>query len=210
MTSHTGSLQNIRSSATKKLRTLLDFIKRHRNIILLILSIVLIILAVYLVDQLIDDAYKEYFNCTHLMGDALCEGEPFPVGPFRIPIVPKGGITVNIPWTEIKIATILKNGWDINFGPFRIPNLLPPLKIINGPLEDIRLFIVRTIIVFFALASLVLAFFASKIKGFIALLRTPEGRKTVLTNLNLWLLIFAIFCSLFYFRYVVNGFGRME
>jgi hypothetical protein len=82
--------------------------------------------------------------------------------------------------------------------------ILPALNPINKPLEALRKFVAWNIILIFAVASLVMAFIAVRIKRFINLLRTPEGRKAILTNLNLWLLIFAFFCSLFYFNFVAN------
>jgi uncharacterized membrane protein YidH (DUF202 family) len=178
MTSHAASRQAVPAPAVKKPRRLREFFKRHRNASLLVLSIVLIVLAVFLSKELIDKKYAEIYNCNHLVTEPLhtgvfCAGVEF--GPFNI--------------LGIKIPRI---------------TIVPGLNHLDGPLDQLRRFIIRTILVVFALASLFLAFIAGKIKRFIDTVRKPEGRKAILGAVSLFLFIFAVFCSLFYIGVVAR------
>ena len=77
--------------------------------------------------------------------------------------------------------------------------ILPALgAVIDPPLEIIRRIIAWSIVLAFGVVSLVLARIIIKIKGFIQLLQTPDGRRLVLTNLSIYLFFFVIFCSLFF------------
>jgi hypothetical protein len=174
MTSLSDSRKTIRSSAAKALRLLRNVGQRFRNRTVLILSIVLLILTIYLLNLIVTQTFKPYFNCAYLVGsglhmDQLCNGV---------------GIS-----------------FDILGSNFSFP-ILPALKAIDPPLEVFRRFITWNIVLFFALLSLVLAYISSKIIGFARLLLTPEGRKIVLTNLSIWLFFFMAFCTLFYFGVV--------
>ena len=172
--------------AAKALRSVLDFFKRHRNQFLLILSIVLILLAAVLVYELVTQAFTRFFKCDYLMGPVfkfLCAGVSTPG--FHI-LGPIDFLGLRIP--------------SIDFPTFSI---LPRVDVhINPPLENLRKIVVWSILLAFGVLSLVLSFIVIKIKGFVKLLMTPEGRKTVLTDLSIWLLIFAILCGLFYLRAV--------
>ncbi len=175
MTSH--------ASVAKPLHALQDFVQRHRNIILPILFIVLVLSALSLATNIIDNAYRHEFSCYHLIGgdspldtNVFCEGIGIP-----------GHLFLGLP-------------------PDRIP-LIPGLDFIDGPLGALRRFVAWNIVVAFAVVSLVLAFIAMKLKAFIQLLMKPEGRRAILTNLNLWLFIFAVFCALFYWRVVYPSLG---
>ncbi len=145
----------------------------------MIFSIVLIILAILLTNLLVTQAFKPYFNCERILRGVgmtqLCNGVSITIGPLDL------GIT--------------------KFGPYNF-DILPKLNAIDKPLEVFRKFISWNIILIFALVSLVMAFIASKIIGFVKFVLTPEGRKVVLTNLSLWLLFFVVFCTLFYFSFV--------
>jgi hypothetical protein len=203
MTSHTRRLQNLRSSASSTWLKLRHFSKRHRNKILLVLSVIMLVLAVILVSTLVNETFKPYFNCAYLIDrplntDTLCTGFAIPTRDITLfPSLPKEDI-------DLKFLVIRKGIIPGVTLPENLIPLLPALSPINKPLEALRRFIAWNIILAFAVASLVMAFIAVKFKAFINLLRTPEGRKAILTNLNLWLLVFALFCSLFYFNFVAN------
>jgi len=204
MTTHTSSLESMRSSATKILRQLWDFFKSHRNVILLILCIILIVLATFLVVELRDNAYTKFFTCENLIDGTLkkgtfCKGFGIPTENFTvIPPVPSQDLTIDLGrWKPGISRGGIFGGWTIpqNAIPL-LPALAPAVK---EPLNKVRLFVVWNIILALAVVSLVLTYIASKISGFIQLLVTPEGRKTVLTNISIWLFIFALFCGVFYF-----------
>jgi hypothetical protein len=183
-------------TASRRLATrypLLNFVKRRYNTVLLALSVILILLAVTLVYLLATQAFKPYFNCQYLIDDALntkslntslCNGAALNIKQYEV-----------IPQFQV-IPNVAGFG-PITFGPLSVP-LLPAMKPIDGPLEAVRKFLSWSVILVFGVVSLVLAFIVIKIKSFVAVLLSPEGRKTLLTNLSIWLLIFAIFCSLFY------------
>jgi len=196
MTSQTGSPSNNSSSMTKTPNRLQDFVKRHRDKILLILSIVLIALAVFLVFLLITQAYTDVFTCGYLIDQKL--------GGNAIPFCE--GIKFQIRRYDIDLPDIIFTIQPFGIGPFPADpiTILPGLNPINGPLEDVRRFVVWNIVIAFAVVSLVLAFIASKIIGFVRLLLTPEGRTLILTNFSLWLLFFAIFSCLFYIAVVAR------
>jgi hypothetical protein len=186
MTSQSNSQKNIGSSATRR-RPYQDIGRRYRNGILLILSIALIVLAVYLINLLVARTFKPYFNCAYLAGPNftnLCTG--LDISGLHI-LGPIDFLGLHIPSVDI--------------GPFHI---LDPLdSAVNPSLETARRFITWDIIIILALVSLALAFIASKIRGFVRLLLTPEGRKVILTHLSIYLLFFVILCSLFYFKFVL-------
>lgn len=180
MTSHSGSLGKVSSSAADGLRRLWGFVKKHRELMLLVVSIVLIALAVSLASWLTAKAFQHEFSCTHLLNENLhtsflCSG--IKVSPADI-------------WHELP----------------RTPkvSILPRLEPITTLLEPVRRFIVSTVIFALAVVSLALALIVGKVKGFVEQLWDPIKRRAILTNINLWLLIFAIFCGLFYFQIVVS------
>jgi len=202
MTSHTSSLENIHRSAAKTLRLLQEFVKHYRNVMLLILSIILVILATFLIIELRDRAYTDFFTCKHLIDETLnsgtfCAGFGIPIKDFTVvPPVPDKDWTIPLTSWGVPKAAIFPG---LIISQNKIP-LLPALKDkVNDTLGKVRLFVVWNAILAIAVASLVLTFIASKISGFIQLLVTPEGRKTVLTNISIWLFIFALFCGVFYF-----------
>ncbi len=183
MASHTVSRNSMRNSATETLRSIQDLYRRYRNKILPIASIILIILAVILINLLVTQTFRPYFNCDRIFGGLnmkqLCSGVDLTIGPYNI---------------NYGLGTL-------TIGPYTF-SILPALNAIDRPLEGFRKFLSWNIILIFALVSLVLAFIASKIIGFVKFVLTPEGRKVVLTNLTIWLFFFVIFCTLFYFNFV--------
>lgn len=138
-----------------------------------LISIILLVLAVFLTNLLVTKTFKPYFNCTYLLDgvNRLCDG-----------------ITI-----DIDISPLYKNSFSI----------LPALRAIDAPLEVFRQVVIWGIILLFALVSLGLAFVVSKITSVVKFLLTPEGRKIALTNLSIWLLFFVILCIVFYLRVVV-------
>ncbi len=142
----------------------------------LLVSVILLVLAVFLTYLLITQTFTDYFNCAYLLGslgmNQLCNGI---------------NINIDIDWANFHMS---------------FP-ILPPFNAIDRPLEGFRKFIVWDIIIFFALVSLVLAFIVSKITSFVKVVLTPEGRKIVLTNVSTWLFIFVILSTLFYLSVVL-------
>jgi hypothetical protein len=187
----------------------LYLLRRYRNrrysheIPLILFAIVLISLNIILVNLLGTQAFKCQFNCNFLIDHSLCnDGFGIPPDNFEvIPQIPTHKVTLNLlVWKpEFEKGAIFK-GWTISKNT--IP-LLPPLaETIDPPLETLRKFISWTIVLFFALASLILTYITSKIRGFIDRLQTTAGRSAILTRLSIWLLFFVIFSILFYSRAV--------
>lgn len=174
-------------------------IGRYHNAILVVLTVVLIFTAGILVYLLATQTFKPYFNCQYLIDEtlhtqnlntSLCNGAAVNINQYEV-----------VPYVQI-IPNVAGFG-PIKFGPLSLP-VLPAMKPIDGPLEGARQFVAWNIILVFAVLSLGLAWCVIKIKNFVAILLTAAGRKTILINLSVWLLIFAVFCSLFYF-WVVAG-----
>jgi hypothetical protein len=184
------------------------------EILLVLISIFLIALDVCLIYVLVTQTYKKEFTCNYLVDQklggnqfTLCEGIDFQFRAFTIDIP-----DIHIPGIHAVIWVFRIDTPDIdleipafNVGPFPAdPIRVLRLKPIDDPLEAVRRFISWIIVLVLAVVSLVLAFIASKIIGFINLLRTTEGRTQVLTNVSIWLIFFVIFCGLFYFRVVAR------
>jgi hypothetical protein len=186
MTSSGGPQKNTSNSSTMR-RSFLEISRRYRNGILLGLAIVLLVLAAYLINLLVEKTFKPYFNCAYLAGPnftQLCTG--LDINGMHI-LGPIDFLGVHIP--------------SVNIGPFHILDPLDPT--VNPALETARRFITWDIIIILAIISLVLAFIVSKISGFIRLLMYPEGRRKILTQISIYLFIFIILCSLFYFGFVL-------
>jgi hypothetical protein len=186
MTSSSRSQKNISNSSTRQ-RSFLEIIRLYRNGILLALAIVLLILAAYLINLLVTKTFKPYFNCAYLAGPnftQLCTG--LNISGVHI-LGPIDFLGVHIP--------------SVNIGPFHILDPLDPT--VNPALETARRFITWDIIIILAIISMVLAFIISKISGLIRLLLNPEGRRKILTQISIYLFIFIILCSLFYFGFVL-------
>jgi hypothetical protein len=82
-----------------------------------------------------------------------------------------------------------------------IPDSTSPAGM-DPKLELLRLGLTWIIVAVFAFVSVILTFIARKFIAFAETLATEAGRKRALTTLSIWLLFFAIFCSLFYFNVV--------
>jgi hypothetical protein len=184
---------------------------------LILAAIVLILVNIALVNLLATRTFKSELNCDFLIDRpmnskeiSLCKGVTSQIGAIEfLRPLEIGPITIS---EDTKIGPVTIPG--VKYGPWAIPGLklgpwtipiLPALaKIINPPLDSLRPLIAWGIILFLALISLLLTYLGSKITGFILLLRTPEGVKTVLTNLSIWLLFFVSFCGLFYIGAVLR------
>ncbi len=210
MTSQTSSLETNQSSAAKALRPILEFVKRHRNEILLVISIILVLLAAFLVFLLVTQTFAHIFTCNHLIDEtlnpeqkpnaiSLCTGVDITIGPYLL----FPGLSIG-PYSifGVGIGPFSINSWTL--GPITY-DITPALNVIDPPLEAIRKFISWNIVIFFAVASLVVAYVVIKVKGFIEMLLTPQGRNVILTNLTLFLFFFAVFCALFYFVVVARA-----
>ena len=136
-----------------------------------LVSAILLVPAAFLTYLLVSQTFQRNFNCAYLLGSL--------------------GMNQLCTGVSIKIDVDL-----VNF--HKSFPILPPFNTIDSPLEVFRKFIVWDIIIFFAVASLVLAFIVNKITGFVKFVLTPEGRKIILTHLSTWLFIFIILSTLFY------------
>lgn len=170
--------KNIPAPAAQKARPLQAFGQRYQNVIYPVLAGLLIVLAAGLVYLLLANTFKSIFTCKHLISEPL-------------------GTSILCEGVEFPHFTFL----GINVGPYTI---IPELKVIDKPLDGVRRFVVWNIVLAFGVVSLVLAFVAIKIKDFVRTVLTPDGRKKILTNLSIFLFIFALFCGLFYFGYIVR------
>ncbi len=144
---------------------------RFGNSALPILTIVLIVIAAILLNLLIKQTFEPYFKCTGLL-----------TGPFGS-LCDQG----------------LRAKWDYSWVHIDLQLLQAFDRLLNGPLEVVRKVVAWTIVILFAVVSLILASIASKIIRFVVLLMTPEGRRVVLTDLSLWLFFFVVFSAVFYF-----------
>lgn len=186
----------LQSPSGKKTSRFQEFLKRHSEIILLVLCILLLALAAILVYLVVTETFKEIFNCDHLIDEGLtgntiqfCQGVSFQAGPFSIT-------------PEFEIFGVKVPALTIPAFPKPALPLLPAFEPINKPLEDLRRFISWNIVAAIAVISLVLAYAASKVIAFVKLLTTAEGRGKILSSISLWLLFFAACCGLFYFTVV--------
>jgi hypothetical protein len=140
------------------------------NFILFLFTIVLAAAAVYFIYQLLPNKYKDAFTCANLIG-RLGLGQ----------LCQDIRVDYDLLW--VHIHTIL----------------FPGLKVLDPALNSLREFIIWTVLIFFALVSVVVTFVVSKLSGFIKLLMTQEGRRIVLSRMGIWLFVFAALCALFYF-----------
>jgi hypothetical protein len=201
MASDTASLQNTGSASQKKLQPILEFVKRNLPTILAALCVIMIFLAGMLVYLLITQTFEHEFSCAYLIDRSLLGSEPsgnefsFCNGAG----LPFPGLTL-IDKTDIfGYFTIPKIGWDA----FTIP-ILPAFNPINEPLRKARLFVAWNIVIAFALISAVLTYIAVKVKGFVEDMMDPQKRQVILQNISIYLVIFAVISSLFYFTIVAN------
>lgn len=147
--------------------------KRTFNLVLLIIALALIAAVVVLVPLIMKNTFGNAFTCATMFNH-----------------VGLGSLCEGIR-VDIEV-------WPISFHEV----VFPALKVIDPPLEKFREFLTLLIIIVFAIFSLGVAYIYSKIAGFIELLKTPEGRRTVLGRLCVLLVSFAALCGLFYFGVV--------
>jgi hypothetical protein len=167
-------------------------------------------LNVYLVNQLVKHTFECELNCGYLIDRtlqtdgsplSLCKGVAIPFTPLElIPEMALGPLT--IPGLRIGPFTIIP---EITLGPVEFPGITIPegilpivpalANVIDPPLEGLRQLIAWSIILFFALASVLLAYVAR-------LLLTPEGRRAVLTNLSIFLVFFVILSAVVFIQVV--------
>ncbi len=170
---------------------------------LILSSIVLLGLNFALVNLLATQTFKCQLNCAFLIdrtlnSDTLCKGVHVSVPPERIVLIPAVRPLAHtfLSGTFLDVRTP-----ELAIDPIPIVNL-PGLRLIDPPLEALRKFVSWTAIAFLALTSLAVAFLATKVKNFINLLLTSEGRASVLTYLSVWLLFFVVFCVFFVRRLI--------
>jgi len=140
------------------------------NLVLLIMALIFIAAVVVLIPRIMKDTFGKAFTCSTMFNH---------VGLGQL----CEGITFDFEWGPVKIHKVI----------------FPALKVIDPPLEKFREFLTSLIIIVFAIISLGVTYIYSKLAGFIELLKTPEGRRTVLGRLCVLLISFVVFCGLFYF-----------
>jgi hypothetical protein len=157
---------------------------------LILSAIVLIVLNILLVDLLVEHTFKCELNCAFLVDDTLNTAE------LGISLCSEGLKVENI--IGERDVELLWGLIKFKIGPFpirAIPILGPLAETIDPRLEDLRQWIIKTILILIGLASLVSVFFLKR-------LLTPEGRRAILTYLGLWLLFFVLLSGMFYFSFV--------
>lgn len=141
----------------------------------LILTIILLAVGGLLAYLLITQTFSRYMNCGYLITEKL--GVDYHVCE---------GILVEEPVF----------GTDL----FRLDGLK---TIMDPTLETIRKIVAWTILVFFALVSLYLTIMFNNLKAIVKILVfNKEEWKRFLGSLRTWLLIFSVFCLVFYFSVV--------
>jgi ABC-type multidrug transport system fused ATPase/permease subunit len=194
MSTHARSLGKPRGSLRESLQKVWDYIRRHPNLILLIVSILLVTAIVLLVPEIIRLAFRDIFTCANMVGKEL-----------SLPFI-CDGIHFQIPASDFKVLWIIPVHIDpIPRKPFTIMDGLA--KDIDVSLDHVRRFVSWNFIMAFAVASMVLAYAGSKVVAIVTALTTSAGRRAILGGLNLWLLIFAVLCGLFYLWVVAPSTG---
>jgi len=201
MASQPDSLPTTSSTAQTKLQRFLNFIKRHLPTILAVLCVIMILIAGLLVYLVVTETFRTVFTCDYLIDRPLSVLDPLDLFSSVC-----GGLGIQIPgWTIISRTHIVGDIYipEIGWKPIPIP-ILPPLRPIDGPLGKIRLFVSWNIVIVFAVISLVLTYVAVKVKTFVNQLMTADGRRIILQNISIYLVIFAVISTLFYFTVVAN------
>jgi hypothetical protein len=135
----------------------------------IILSVVLLILAVFLFNLLVKETFTKYANCTYLIVTRLG------MDPFFC-----NGSTVNFLGTTIFTIQGLKG-------------------VMNPQLELVRTIIAWTVVIFFALISICLTIVIQNLKTVVRLISfNKEEWKKFMASARIWLFIFVVFCSIFY------------
>src|SRR4030042_1905092 len=136
----------------------------------LIISGILLVLAVFLVKLLVKGTFTKYSNCNFLIVDHL-RMDPFFCNGYTVKFI------------ETTIFTI------------------PGLKDVMDPsLELIRSGIAWSVVIFFALISLFLAIIINNLKTIVRLISfNKEKWKKFMSGVRVWLFLFVVFCSVFYF-----------
>ncbi len=140
------------------------------NLVLLIIALVLVAVVVILIPRIMKDTFGKAFTCATMFNH---------VGLGQL----CEGIRIDFDWGPVSIHEVV----------------FPALKVIDPPLEKFREFLTSIVIIILAIISLGVTYIYSKLAGFIELLKTPEGRRTVLGRLCVLLISFAVLCGLFYF-----------
>jgi hypothetical protein len=136
----------------------------------ILLSCALLMLAVFLLNLLVKETFTKYTNCTYLIVTRMGMDPLFCTGN-----------TVKFLGTTI----------------FTIPGLK---GVMDPQLELVRKSIAWIVVIFFALVSFCLTIIVVNIKTLVRLISLNKDEwKKFMTNVRIWLLLFIIFCSGFYF-----------
>lgn len=179
------------------------------QVLLVLIPVFLATLNLFLVFQLLTQTYKKEFTCEYLIDEklaanqfTLCEGVDFQLGAINVDIPDLHIPGIHLDFLLFRIDTpdidLVIPAFDVGPLPASPVQVLPGLKPINGPLEELRKLVTWSIVLVFAVVSIVLAAVVTRILDFIASLRTQAGRWKLLTNLSIFLAFFVIFCTLFY------------
>ena len=144
-----------------------------------ILSPLLLILAYLLLNVIRTQAFTPYMNCNYMLGVKLGVNDQ--------------GTLLNRTWTSI-----LCEGVDINIGLHLKFN--PLGGVLNPILKTVRTITVWAILLFFAFLSLFFTLIINNLKTIVRILTfNREEWKRFGATLSTFLLIFIMFCSIFYF-----------
>jgi hypothetical protein len=139
----------------------------------IILSVVLLILAIFLFNLVVKESFTKYTNCTYLIVTRLG------MDPFFC-----NGSTVKFLGTTIFTIQGLKG-------------------VMNPQLELVRTIIAWIVVVFFALISICLTIIIQNLKTVVRLISfNKEEWKRFMASARIWLFIFVVFCSVFYFTVI--------
>lgn len=139
----------------------------------LLLSGLLLVVAVFLGHRLIQEAFKPYTNCHYLIVNQL-----------RMEPIFCEGYTL-----QVLGATL-----------FTLPGLQ---GVLDQPLEQLRVLLAGSVLLFLAALSLVLTLLIHNFQAIVRLLRfDPAEWKKFLTHAQLWLLLFVGLGLVFYFTVV--------
>ena len=146
----------------------------------IILAPILLILAYFLFDDIRTQAFRNIMNCDYTIGSWIG------INSWGSVTWPGSGTWTNLFCNGITIATL------------PIPGLA---SILNPLLEFVRTVTVWAILLFFAFFSLLLTLIINNLKTIVRILTFDrEEWKRFGANIATFLLIFVVFCTLFYFN----------
>jgi hypothetical protein len=135
-----------------------------------IISCILIVLAVFLLNLIIKGSFAQYANCNYLVVTRL-EMDPF-----------------------------FCDGYDVKFFDATVFTIPGMKSVMDPPLELVRSAVVWSVILLLAFTSLFLTILIVNWKSILRLVTFhKEEWKRFMAGTRIWLFLFVVFCSIFYF-----------